>query len=77
MTELLLDFGANSNAESEGSFTALMSPAERGNPSAAEKLLRAGADPAIRTNTGMMPKMRLAVTAKRIASKCVICFEKL
>ena len=45
MVRFLLDVGADPNAKDRNGFTALMSAATSGNAIAAEKLLKAGADP--------------------------------
>ena len=50
MVKLLLEAGANPNAETPDNFTALMWAA--GNPLNAETLLRAGADPTVKNRFG-------------------------
>jgi ankyrin repeat protein len=52
MVQLLLDAGADTNAKTVDGFTALMSAASAGNALAAEKLLKAGADPRVKNKYG-------------------------
>ena len=52
MVQVLLDAGANPNARDDDGSAALMSAAFGGNPLAAERLIRAGADPEAKNTYG-------------------------
>lgn len=55
IVKMVLEAGANPNAQQEGGFTALHAAAQRNNPEMIGALLDAGADPSIRTNEGKLP----------------------
>jgi ankyrin repeat protein len=52
LVQLLLDAGADPNAKSKGGFSALLAAAETGDEVGAQKLLKAGANPAIKDMHG-------------------------
>ena len=52
IVQMLLDHGANANALTDEGFTALLSAARGGQSIAAEELIKAGADPAVKDKYG-------------------------
>jgi ankyrin repeat protein len=53
MVQLLLEAGADPNATDKKGFNALLAAAMTGDAAGAERLLKAGADPAFKTSSGM------------------------
>jgi ankyrin repeat protein len=52
MVKMLLDAGADANARTDAGMTALIAAAMAGDAASAEKLLKAGADPAVKDKYG-------------------------